>query len=243
MMKQWWTRLRFLVLRRPHAEVDEELRFHLEQSIAANRAAGMTAEEARRQALIEFGGVERAREQCHEQRPGWWWGTVAQDARYALRGFRRNPAFTLTVIATLALGIGATTAVFSVVDRILFRSLPYAHDDRIVSFGLVQSLERQEFTLGAFFYEWRDSQRPFAAVTFERGVSTCNLTETNPVHLSCADVAQNFLPTLGISPVLGRRGQCGGRELAGMFPKKVQCVLIKKCKSVRKARGRLRLYQ
>ena len=204
MMKQWWTRLRFLVLRRPHAEVDEELRFHLEQSIAANRAAGMTAEEARRQALIEFGGVERAREQCHEQRPGWWWGTVAQDARYALRGFRRNPAFTLTVIATLALGIGATTAVFSVVDRILFRSLPYAHDDRIVSFGLVQSLERQEFTLGAFFYEWRDSQRPFAAVTFERGVSTCNLTETNPVHLSCADVAQNFLPTLGISPVLGR---------------------------------------
>jgi predicted permease len=203
-MKQWWTRLRFLVLRRPHAEVDEELRFHLEQSIAANRAAGMTAEEARRQALIEFGGVERAREQCHEQRPGWWWGTVAQDARYALRGFRRNPAFTLTVIATLALGIGATTAVFSVVDRILFRSLPYAHDDRIVSFGLVQSLERQEFTLGAFFYEWRDSQRPFAAVTFERGVSTCNLTETNPVHLSCADVAQNFLPTLGISPVLGR---------------------------------------
>jgi hypothetical protein len=168
---------------------------------------------------------------------------VAQDARYALRGFRRNPAFTITVIATLALGIGATTAVFSVVDRILFRSLPYAHDDRLVSFGLVQSLEKQEFTLGAFFYEWRDSQRPFAAVTFERGVSTCNLTETNPVHLSCADVAQNFLPTLGISPVLGRRGQCGGRELAGMFPKKVQCVLIKKCKSVRKARGRLRLYQ
>jgi predicted permease len=204
MMKQWWSRLRFLVLRRPHAEVDEELRFHLEQSIAAKIAAGMTAEEARRQALIEFGGVERAREQCHEQRPGWWWGTVAQDVRYALRGFRRNPAFTLTVIATLALGIGATTAVFSVVDRILFRSLPYAHDDRLVSFGLVQSLEKQEFTLGAFFYEWRDSQRPFAAVTFERGVSTCNLTESNPVHLSCADVAQNFLPTLGISPVLGR---------------------------------------
>ena len=243
MVKEFLTRLRFFVAGSKQGDLDEELRFHVEQATAAKVAAGMTAAEARRQALIEFGGVERAREQCHEQRPGWWWGTVAQDARYALRGFRRNPAFTITVIATLALGIGATTAVFSVVDRILFRSLPYAHDDRIVSFGLVQSLERQEFTLGAFFYEWRDSQRPFAAVTFERGVSTCNLTETNPVHLSCADVAQNFLPTLGISPVLGRRGQCGGRELAGMFPKKVQCVLIKKCKSVRKARGRLRLYQ
>jgi predicted permease len=204
MMKEFLTRLRFFVAGSKQRDLDEELRFHLEQAAEANRAAGMTMEEARRQALIEFGGVERAREQCHEQRPGWWLGTVAQDARYALRGFRRNPAFTITVIATLALGIGATTAVFSVVDRILFRSLPYAHDDRLVSFGLVQSLEKQEFTLGAFFYEWRDSQRPFAAVTFERGVSTCNLTETNPVHLSCADVAQNFLPTLGISPVLGR---------------------------------------
>jgi predicted permease len=204
MVKEFLTRMRFFVTRRQQGDLDEELRFHVEQSTATKIAAGMTAAEARRQTLIEFGGVERAREQCHEQRPGWWLGTVAQDVRYALRGFRRNPAFTFTVIATLALGIGATTAVFSVVDRILFRSLPYAHDDRLVSFGLVQSLEKQEFTLGAFFYEWRDSQRPFAAVTFERGVSTCNLTETNPVHLSCADVAQNFLPTLGISPVLGR---------------------------------------
>jgi putative ABC transport system permease protein len=65
--------------------------------------------------------VERAREQTYEQRPGWWLGTVAQDVRYALRGFRRNPVFTIAVIATLAVGIGATTAVFSVVDRILFR--------------------------------------------------------------------------------------------------------------------------
>ena len=167
-------------------------------------AAGMTQIEARRQALVEFGGVERTREQCHEQRPGWWLGTVAQDVRYALRGFRRNPVFTITVIATLALGIGATTAVFSVVDRILFRSLPYAHDDRLVSFGLVQSLEKQEFTLGSFFYEWRDNQKPFESVTFERGVGACNLTEANPVHLHCAQVAGNFLSTLGISPVLGR---------------------------------------
>ena len=111
---------------------------------------------------------------------------MVQDVRYALRGFRRNPVFTITVIATLALGIGATTAVFSVVDRILFRSLPYAHDDRLVSFGLVQSLEKQEFTLGGFFYEWRDNQRPFEAVTFEHGTSECNLTEANPVHLQCA---------------------------------------------------------
>jgi predicted permease len=209
MIAEWSTRARYFIRqslfrRAPQSELDEELEFHLEQAIELNLAAGMTPEEARRQALIGFGGLERTREQCHEQRPGWWLGTVAQDVRYALRGFRHNPAFTITVIATLALGIGATTAVFSVVDRILFRSLPYAHDDRLVSFGLVQSLEKQEFTLGAFFFDWRASQRPFESVTFERGVGDCNLTESNPAHLKCALVAQNFLPTLGISPALGR---------------------------------------
>jgi predicted permease len=204
MMSELLTRLKFLVRRRGQSELDEELRFHVEQSIESNMAAGMTAEEARRQAMVEFGGMERAREQCYEQRPGWWMGTVAQDMRYALRGFRRNPVFTIAVIATLAVGIGATTAVFSVVDRILFRSLPYAHDDRLVSFGLSQSLEKQEFTLGGFFYEWRDNQKPFDSVTFERGTGECNLTEANPVHLHCGWVAQNFLPTLGVVPVAGR---------------------------------------
>ncbi len=86
MMKEWLTRLRFMLFRRKPQELDEELRFHVEQATEARMAAGMTPEEARRQALIEFGGVERTREQCHEQRPGWWMGTVAQDVRYALRG-------------------------------------------------------------------------------------------------------------------------------------------------------------
>jgi predicted permease len=176
----------------------------LEQSIEMKIAAGMSAAEARRQALIEFGGVERTREQCHEQRPGWWLGTVEQDVRYALGGFKRNLAFTVAVIATLALGIGATTAVFSVVDRILFRSLPYAQDDRLVSFGLSQSLEKQEFTLGGFFFDWRDRQKPFQSVTYENGYGDCNLTESNPVHLHCIHVAQNFLPTLGVMPIAGR---------------------------------------
>jgi predicted permease len=204
MIGELLTRLRYLFSLRKHADLNAELQFHVEQSTAVNIAAGMAPDEARRQAMIAFGGVERTREQCHEQRPGWWLGTVVQDVRYALRGFRRNPVFTITVIATLALGIGATTAVFSVVDRILFRSLPYAHDDRLVSVGLVQSLEKQEFTLGGFFYEWRDNQRPFESVTFEHGTSECNLSEANPVHLQCAEVAQNFLPTLGITPILGR---------------------------------------
>jgi predicted permease len=204
MIREFFTRARFLLFRRTPAGLDEELQFHLEHATESNIAAGMTPEEARRQAHVLFGCVEAAREQCHEQHPGWWLGTLMQDVRYSLRGFRRGPLFAFTVITTLALGIGATTAVFSVVDRILFRPLPYAHDDRLVSVGLVQSLERQEFTLGGFYYDWRDNQRPFASLTFERGVNECNLTEANPVHLQCAAVAQNFLPTLGISPALGR---------------------------------------
>jgi putative ABC transport system permease protein len=205
MVKEWLTRLRFLVTRKTHDDVDEELAFHLEQQTTANIASGMSSKEARRQALIAFGGVELAREECREERPGFWMETLAQDVRYSVRGFRRNPVFTLTIVSTLMLGIGATTAVFSVVDRILFRSLPYAHADRLVSLGMVQSLEMQEFAVGYFYYDWRENQRPFEAFTSENAVtSECDLTERNPAQLQCPLVEASFLPTLGISPVLGR---------------------------------------
>ncbi len=204
MMREWLTNIRFFLWRRKPEELDEELCFHLEQATEARIATGITPSEARRLALIELGGVERTREQCYEQRPGWWMGTVAQDARYALRGFWRNPVFTIAVIATLAVGIGATTAVFSVVDRILFRALPYAHDDRLVSVGLVAPIIPQEFMLGGSYYEWRDNQKAFEAFTSETGANACDLTERNPARLSCASVEQNFLPTLGIAPMLGR---------------------------------------
>ncbi len=165
----------------------------------------MVPAEARRQALLTFGGVERAREQSHEQRPGFYLETLLQDVRYALRGFRSNPVFTITIIATLMLGIGATTAVFSVVDRILFRPLPYADGGRLVSLGLVQSLETQEFMLGYFYYDWQRYHGPFAAITSENATTQeCDLTERNAQQLNCTVVEGNFLPTLGVSPVVGR---------------------------------------
>ena len=204
MLKEWLTRLRFLIVSKPHCEVDEELKFHVEQQIQANLAAGMAPQEAHRQAIVLFGGVERAREQSHEQRPGYLLETLIQDIRYSLRGFRRNPVFTLTIVATLMLGIGATTAVFSVVDRILFRPLPYANSDRLVSVGFVHSLET-EFMLGYFYYDWQRNQRPFETLTSENATtSECDLTERNPTQLNCTSVEGNFLPTLGVLPVLGR---------------------------------------
>ncbi len=87
MLNEFLTRLRFFVAGSRRGEVDEEVRFHLDQQIEANIRAGMSPAEARRQAAIAFGGVERAREQCWEERPGYWLETLAQDVRYALRGF------------------------------------------------------------------------------------------------------------------------------------------------------------
>jgi putative ABC transport system permease protein len=204
MLKQWLTRLRFLLAPKPHREIDEELQFHLEQQAEANIAAGMTPQEARRQAVVAFGGVERTKEESHQQRPSFYIETVVQDIRYALRGFARNPAVTLTILVTLMLGIGSTTAVFSIVDRILFRSLPYGNADRLVSVGMVHSLA-DEFMLGYFYYDWERTQKPFEALTSERAMTAeCDLTEKNPAQLRCTSVEGNFLPTLEISPVLGR---------------------------------------
>ena len=204
MITEFLTRLRFLIFRKERSEFDEELQFHLEESIAAKIASGLDPAKARRQAFIEFGGVESTREQCNEQRPGWWIDTFGQDMRYALRGFRRNPFFSVTALVTLALGIGATTAVFSVVDRILFRPLPYAHDDRLVSIECSSRWRSRSSHSAVFTTIGSQIRKPLEAMTFERGADECTLTDANPARLHCAEAAANFLTTLGVAPVLGR---------------------------------------
>jgi putative ABC transport system permease protein len=205
-LRAWINRLTGLFSnQRREQEFAAELEGHLELHIDENIRSGMTPDAARRDAILKLGGLEPTRQAYRERGTLPFLETILHDVRYSIRGFRRNPVFTLTIVATLMLGIGATTAVFSVVDRILFRPLPYAHADRLVSLGLVQSLETQEFMLGGFYYDWRDHQKPFAAVTSESAVTRqCDLTDQNPAQLECPQVEQNFLPTLGISPVLGR---------------------------------------
>jgi putative ABC transport system permease protein len=128
------------------------------------------------------------------------------DARYALRTFTRERAFALTAILALALGIGSTTAVFSFVDRVLFRDLPYPEGDRLVTAGMLAPIEQREFMLGSDYVIWRTQQSPFAAMTsFDAtGVTDCDLTAANPARLRCAYVESSFLPTLGLQPLLGR---------------------------------------
>src|SRR3954463_8107635 len=101
MLGEWLARLRFFFAGRSRSEVDEEIQFHMERQVAANIAAGMSREEARRQAAISFGGHERTREQCREQRPSWSLESLWRDARYALRGLLRSPGFAAVAVLTL----------------------------------------------------------------------------------------------------------------------------------------------
>ncbi len=101
MFKEWLTKLHFVIFSKRRSEIDEELQFHIDQQTEANLAAGMTPVEARRQAFVALGGVEKAREQAYEQRPGYYFETITQDVHYSVRGFRRNPVFTLAIILIL----------------------------------------------------------------------------------------------------------------------------------------------
>lgn len=185
-------------------DFDAELQSHLDQHIDEGLRSGLSKAEARRQALLCIGGAEQVRQAYRDRATLPLLESFKGDLRYALRGFRHNPVFAITAVLTLALGIGATTAVFSVVDRILFRSLPYAHPDQLVSVGLTAPIIPQEFMLGGSYYQWQDNQTPFTSLTSGTGVNECDLTERNPQRLSCANVEQNFLSTLGIAPILGR---------------------------------------
>ena len=129
-------RLRALFGRnRLERSMDEELRQHLELQAEDNRRRGMDAEQARRAARLDFGNVEALKEECRESWGVHFFDTLAQDIRYGVRSLARSRGFSAVVILTLGLGIGANTAVFSVVRGILLRPLPYAHGDRIMALG------------------------------------------------------------------------------------------------------------
>ncbi len=129
---------------------------------------------------------------------------LAQDTHYAVRQLRKSPGFAALTIFTVAIGIGAATAMFSLVDRILFRSLPYPHDEELVSIGVVAPIIDGEFLFASNYLDWRQHQTAFTNFTSAAGVNDCDLTEGQPVRVSCAAVASTFLPTFSIQPVLGR---------------------------------------
>jgi putative ABC transport system permease protein len=129
---------------------------------------------------------------------------IFQDLRYALRQLRKSPGFTAIAVATLALGIGATTAMFSLVDGALFRSLRYQHPQELVSVGVTAPIIDGEFLFSSTYLAWKREQTAFSAFTSTTGVNDCDLTDDHPARLTCAAVESTFLPTFGVQPVLGR---------------------------------------
>jgi predicted permease len=186
--------------------LDAELRFHLDQRIADLVATGIGPEEACRRARLEFGGLDRVKEECRDVGAAHVLETLIQDLRYGLRQLRRSPGFTLVAVATLALGIGANTAMFSVVNSVLLRPLPFLQPDRIV-----QILKQYKDGTGSsvsvpLFNYWRDHNQVFENVTafgvLPIGLNLANSGEAERVP--GVRVMAGFFRVLGIQPALGR---------------------------------------
>jgi len=192
--------------RKHHDEnMNEELRFHIEQQTAANITSGMTPEEARRQAVLQFGGVEAVKEGCREQRRGFWLESLWADVRYGLRALRRNPGFAAVAILTLALGIGANTAIFSVVEGVVLAPLPYREPDRLVMV-LESNLRFPEDAISyPNFQDWQRNARSFqqmSAIMIEQGFDLTG--PGTPEHLEGSRISSGLFSTLGVNLILGR---------------------------------------
>ena len=200
-------------------ELDDELRDHVERRIQEYVAKGLAPAEARRQALLEMGGVEKRKEECREIRRVNWIQDLAQDLRYGLRQLRRNPGFTAVAVITLALGIGANTAMFSVVNAVVLRPLPYAHSDRLVWIAESVPALKSEAVTGADYVDWKDQNHTLDRIaaydTMYRGSlregaagpgsADFNLTgRGTPARVHSAFVSASFFATLGVEPQLGR---------------------------------------
>jgi len=212
----YWFRRLFRKRQTEH-ELDSELRFHVDERAAQLAETGVAAEEAHRAARLEFGGMEAIKEECRESRRVHVIETLLQDIRYGLRVTLRSPGFTAVALLTLALGIGANTAIFSVVYGVLLNPLPYSHPEQLV--GLHQS--KANFENGAIsfpnFLDWRTDNRSFSSVAILRryAFSLTGLGEAEQVN--GVFVSSEFFDLLGIRPALGRNLH-SGEDTIGAAP-------------------------
>jgi len=181
------------------AQLDAELRAYVELLTQEKQRAGLGSREARRAALLEVGGLELVKEQCRDVRTGAWWNGLWQDIGYALRGLRKSPGFTAVAVLSLALGIGANSAIFGVFYAAFLRPLPYPQAGRLYSVSRTG--------LGVLSPElvlWRQGTRAFQGIAGWDDAQV-NLTGAGtPERLDAATVSANFLSVLGVQPALGR---------------------------------------
>ena len=201
-------------------ELDNELRDHLERKTEEYVAQGMTQEEAHRRARLDLGGVEQTKEKCREARRVNWVQDVIQDLRYGVRMLRKSPGFTAVAVLTLAIGIGANTAIFTVVDAVLLRPLPYPEPDRIMRIALVYKgqIGMSEFSAKQFEF-WKNHSDPFQylAATVNVGFNLGGVG--TPERTKALRVSADYFQVFGVHPVLGREflpedDRVGGRDVA-----------------------------
>src|SRR5438445_6515500 len=189
-------------------ELSDEMSAHLELSTADHVARGLSLDDARRAAALRFGGTLQTAEAYRDQQGFPLLDSLFQDVRYAVRTLRKNPAFTFTALATLALGIGLNTAIVSVAYGVLWRPLPYPNPDRLV---IVSSAQQTEMGVRTF-WTWApmsyEALRPrVAALDHLAAYSSIDVQLTGPgepLRLPALDVSPNFFVTLGANPARGR---------------------------------------
>jgi predicted permease len=203
-------RLRALFRRRAvEAELDEELRFHFENEIEKHKSRGMAPEEARRHARLSFGGHDQIKEDCREARGTNLLESCLHDLRYGLRFLGKNPGFSIIAAVTLSLGVGASAIIYSLVDTILLRPLPYPNAGRV---AMLWQVAPAGSIFGTQSIPWEPLEFRLLAktsVAFENvgafKKQSFNLTGVDPPErLEGARVSAGFFPTLGVSPLLGR---------------------------------------
>jgi predicted permease len=208
---RWWNRL--FNKRTLEHHLDAELRYHFERKVAEH-VAGLSEQEARRLARLEFGGLEQVKEECRDARGMRWIEDAIQDVRYALRGMRRNPGFTAVAVVSLALGIGANTAIFSVVNAVLLRPLPYPEPAQLVRVGR-QATQGGDVTMPEYEF-WKEHSSSFVAVAGHRGGGERRLLSgTGQEWIQVMTVTADFLRTLGVNPALGREFNSEETRLGG----------------------------
>jgi predicted permease len=207
---RWWDvlRMRFLSLtkrQRVETALDKELRYHVERQTEENIAAGMNAREAREAASRMFGGVSQIEEECRDMRQTQYLDNFVQDLRYAVRMLSKSPAFTVVIVLTLALSIGANSAIFSVVDGVLLKPLPYPQAERIARV-FYRSASYAKFPVNPWdFLDFRARNRSFENFAmYTHADVQLSGTGSDPVKLSAFRISSGYFRVLGVQPARGR---------------------------------------
>ncbi len=192
--------------KRTEERLDAELRFHIEQQIADHAAAGMKPEEARRRARLDLGGIEQVKEECRDVGAARVLEALLQDLLYGVRQLRRNPGFTAVAVITLALGIGASAAIFSVVNAVLLRPLPFKNPSRLVE--LHEGIPKLGFASMGFsppdLEVFKHAQTSYSAIGVFRNEHVDLSGQGEPERVMAARVSASLFPMLGAKPLLGR---------------------------------------